>query len=136
MLKLSHSQYIIKYQVSNMNSKKVLLVEDDQAFVRLVQLALRDLNFDFEVAEDGQCALELLMNTQYDLVISDYRLPHIHGLKVIQAAKQSNPDSHIILISAATAEMIDSKLERFPLLGFVQKPFSPIALRNLVTTAF
>ena len=43
-----------------MTSKKLLLIEDDRSFVQLVTLALRDLDFELEVADDGLVALNLL----------------------------------------------------------------------------
>ncbi|MFQ5752889.1 MAG: response regulator [bacterium] len=118
-----------------MHAKKLLLVEDDKAFVNLIKVALRDLNFEFEVAKDGPSALEFLSKTRFDLIISDYRLPHIHGLDIIKAAKQNSPNCQIVLISAAAAEMMESNLEDLPLLGFLQKPFSPLQLRDLIVKA-
>lgn len=119
-----------------MDHHKLLIVEDDDAFVPLIKLALRDLNFEIDVAQNGHSALEQVSQTKYDLVISDYRLPEIHGLDILKAAKKHNNNCKIILISAANADMMDSNLEDLSLLGFIQKPLSPIELRNLVTQAF
>ena len=40
--------------------KKVLIVEDDPPFITLIQLALRNMNFDFDVAREGNTALDRL----------------------------------------------------------------------------
>jgi len=47
--------------------KKVLIVEDDPPFITLIQLALRDMNFDFDVAREGNTALDRLSKSEYDL---------------------------------------------------------------------
>ena len=118
-----------------MDASKVLIVEDDLAFVTLIQLALKDLAFEFHIARDGQKALELLKDTVFDLVITDYRLPNMDGLEIISAAVKYSPNCHIVLISASNADSLP-KLEDLPLLGFIEKPFSPIQFRELVAQAF
>lgn len=119
-----------------MDNPKVLIVEDDLAFVTLIQLALRDLNFEFEVAKDGRSALEHLTNAPFDLVISDYRLPYIDGLEIIRKALRLSPNCKTVLISASSAESLPPELKDLPLLGFIEKPFSPIQFRDLVTKKF
>jgi len=117
-------------------NKKVLIVEDDPPFITLIQLALRDMNFDFDVARGGNSALDRLSKSEYDLVICDYRLPEIHGLEVLKTAKKQNPSCQMVLISAAAVDMMNTRLEDLNLLGFMQKPFSPIEFRAMVERAF
>ena len=115
-----------------MNAKKLLVVEDDPSFVALVRLSLRDLDFDVEVAEDGLVALNLLTKSRFDLVMCDYHLPHIDGAEIIKATRKSSPNSKIVLISATSANAIGSELEKLPLSGFIQKPCSPVRLREVI----
>ncbi len=60
-------------------SVRVLLVDDDPNFRAWMALLMRRLGFAVEVAVDGVQALEFLNSSVYDLVISDYEMPH-HGL--------------------------------------------------------
>jgi DNA-binding NtrC family response regulator len=115
---------------------KVLIVEDDEVFIPIIEIALRDMNFEMDVARDGSTALARLANNCYDLIISDYRLPEIHGLDILKAAKSCNPECQTVLISAASEEMMDVDIENLNLLGFIKKPLSPIQIRNLVTQVF
>ncbi|MFQ5675609.1 MAG: response regulator [bacterium] len=117
-------------------SRKVLIVEDDLPFVTLIQLALRDMNFEFDIAKEGKTALSKLACENYDLVISDYRIPEIHGLDIIKTAKKRNPQCQAGLISAAAEDMMNTNLDELNLLGYMQKPFSPIEFRSMVETAF
>ncbi len=117
-------------------NKKVLIVEDDPPFITLIQLALRDMNFDFDVAREGNTALDRLSKSKYDLVICDYRIPEIHGLEVLKSAKNQNPGCQTVLISAAGEDMMNTRLEDLNLLGFMQKPFSPIEFRAMVEQVF
>lgn len=116
--------------------KKALIVEDDLAFIALVELALRDLDFEFDVARDGPTALHKLSQNRYHLVISDFRLPEIHGVDILRKAKKHNPDAQTVLITAANEDSLNIDIDSLGLLGFVQKPFSPIEFRDLITHAF
>ena len=115
--------------------RQVLIVEDDLAFVALIQLALKDLDFEFHVARDGRQALELLPQRPYDLLIADYRLPHVDGVEIAKATVQRWPGCQIILISATRGGEISRHLKNLPIVGFIEKPFSPIQFRELVVKA-
>ena len=119
-----------------MNSVKVLVVEDDEVFIPLIKLALRDLNLDVKVIKGGNSALEELAKSEYDLVISDYRLPETHGMEILKAAHSKNCSCKTILISAADIDLDNQTRHDLNLLGFLQKPLSPLELRRLVEAAF
>ncbi len=119
-----------------MTQYKLLVVEDDEPFVKIIDLALRGLNFDFDVVQDGEAAIEKINDTHYDLVISDFRLPKMHGLDILKAVEHKIPGCKKILVTAATEEMIDPELSGLHLLGFLKKPLSPIDLRHLVQQHF
>ncbi len=119
-----------------MSLGKVLLVDDDPATLELVKLALRDYRLDFDIAKEGLSALDLIRSKKYGLLICDYRLPNVHGLDLIKAAKQQNPICQILLMSASTASTIDSNLDAVSLLGFIQKPFLSVQLREMVAKVF
>jgi DNA-binding NtrC family response regulator len=116
--------------------KRVLIVEDDEVFVPIIEIALRDLDCSMDVAQDGYSALDHLAKNKYDLIISDYRLPEIHGLDILRAAHNFNPDCHTLLISAATEQMQEANLEEINCIGFIRKPLTPMQIRELVSKAF
>ncbi len=119
-----------------MKTYTALIVEDDEAFIHLIRLALRDLHFDVSVVKNGQAALDALQSRCFDLVISDYRLPEHHGLEVIQAAQTHNASCRILLISAARQDLIAPNFETLKLIGFLQKPVGPSQIRKVVSDTF
>ncbi|HEX9654617.1 MAG TPA: response regulator [bacterium] len=119
-----------------MESRQVLIVEDDAPFVELLKLTLRDFQFQFNIAKDGLSALELLNKRRYDLLICDYRLPKVDGRDIIRLARAKNPECHIVLLSAANVDMIDAEIKQLPRFGFLQKPVSPSQLRKEVEKVF
>lgn len=119
-----------------MKPYKLLIIEDDEPFVKIIDLALRGLNFDYDVAPDGETAIEKLADAAYDLVISDFRLPKTDGIDVLKIAHDRNPNCKKILVTAANADMLTHDLGNLNLLGFLQKPLSPLELRRLVKKHF
>ncbi len=115
-----------------MNSLKVLIVDDDAPFVELLKLAVRNFNFQLDVAKDGPSAIALLNKKRYDLVISDYRLPGMDGLNLVRIARNHNPECWIMLVSAAHADMISKEIKNLARFTFIQKPLSPWQIRQAV----
>jgi DNA-binding response OmpR family regulator len=64
--------------------KKILLVEDDPFLIDIYQKKLRDSGFKVEVAKDGEMALVILKEKNFDLMLLDIVLPKIDGWKVLE----------------------------------------------------
>ena len=67
---------------------RLLLIEDDEAFLRRLQANLRAAGYDVTAAADGKAALEALGRAFFDLVVTDIRLPDISGLDILSRIKQ------------------------------------------------
>jgi DNA-binding response OmpR family regulator len=82
-----------------MNSKDILIVEDDQAILRILELELDYEGYTFDVAQDGRDGLNLFEANDYNIILLDIMLPNINGLELCRKIrKQSNV--HIIMLTA------------------------------------
>jgi signal transduction histidine kinase/CheY-like chemotaxis protein len=70
---------------------RILVVEDEQAFRQLLQESLSQEGYEVEVAADGSLAVEVLASQEFDVVISDIRMPHMDGLELYQCAMRRWP---------------------------------------------
>ncbi len=86
-----------------MSKSRVLIVDDDE-------LILAMLGFSFDLllpgsqvctASDGPVALEALHRQSFDLILTDYDLPHLNGLEVARSAQRLSPSTRIILMTGA-----------------------------------
>jgi DNA-binding response OmpR family regulator len=82
---------------------RILVVEDDPAILRGLELALQIEGFDTLTATDGQQALELAPGA--DLVVLDLMLPRVHGYQVCERIRAAGNSVPIILLSARNAEL-------------------------------
>ncbi|HVR87294.1 MAG TPA: response regulator, partial [Planctomycetota bacterium] len=102
---------------------KILLADDERSIAVTLGDALRGAGHAVTVVPDGEQALQALQVDTFDCVISDIRLPKADGLKVLRSAKELNPSSRVILITAyasvedAVAAIKDGAED------YIQKPF-------------
>ncbi|MEZ4319083.1 MAG: response regulator transcription factor [Myxococcota bacterium] len=101
---------------------RILIVEDDPAISRGIELNLQLEGFETLTAADGKRAIELL-GERLDLVILDIMLPYLNGFEIVERLRRRQDDVPVILLSAKTdQESIVRGLE----LGaddYVTKPF-------------
>lgn len=85
------------------SSKKILVVEDEQALRDLYVSILKDAGFDVTSAADGQEAFDHMHAGGFDLVLLDIILPKIDGLSILEKlfneSKPVVPNKHIVVLS-------------------------------------
>jgi len=83
---------------------RILLVDDDDAIVRLLKLLLlEDGEHDVRTAECARDALHELPTFAPDLLITDYRLPDLDGLTLVQTARQAGYQGAVLMLTASAS---------------------------------
>ena len=83
-----------------MSKKSILLVDDDPVILITVRKQLEQYEFDIETAASGEIAVKLLDKKKYDIVITDIIMYQIDGLGVLKKAKEKDPETIVILLTA------------------------------------
>lgn len=83
---------------------RILLVEDDPISQKAIQSQLTSLNYEVDIAVDGQAALEMLAQKAYDLVFMDIGLPDISGLEVTTEIRKQEHNHHTPIIGLTMYE--------------------------------
>lgn len=79
---------------------RILLVDDDPHFLRVLSRVLSGENFQVS-ASAGACeAIEILRSAKFDLIICDLRMPECDGLNFLQALRQGGNDVPVIILTA------------------------------------
>jgi DNA-binding response OmpR family regulator len=86
-----------------MVSMRVLVVEDERLLADAVTDGLRKRAMAVDVAYDGDAALERLAVNDYDVVVLDRDLPRVSGDQVCATLVESQTDTRILMLTAATA---------------------------------
>jgi DNA-binding NtrC family response regulator len=111
---------------------KILIVDDEKNIRLTLRRSLETFPFEILDAITGEESLDILQHTHIDLILLDLKLPGISGLDVLKAIRERKIDTRIIIISAHGT--IESAVEsmKFGAIDFIEKPFSPDDIRNLV----
>ena len=102
----------------------ILVVEDEAKMRRLLELELADQNFRAQTVADAETALKLLNTNQFDLIVTDLKLPGMSGMEFLQAVKRANAAIPIIIMTAFGT--VESAVEAMKIgaSDYVLKPFS------------
>lgn len=118
------------------NSNKKILIVDDESEMRIaLNTALKRGGYQLESAENGNDALEKMEDEQFDLVITDVRMPKMNGLELLRAIKQRSNHTKVIMMTAYGD--IDNAVETMKsgAFDYLLKPFSAEILGASVNRA-
>lgn len=88
---------------------KLLIIEDEESLSKVLTKVLRKLGYTTDAALDGETALDLYFENQYDLVVLDLNLPKLDGMEVLKAIREENTDLPVLILSARSE--ITDKIE-------------------------
>ncbi len=110
-------------------TRRILLAEDEPGLQEAMALALEMEGFEVIRAYDGKDALARLPKVQVHLIISDFMMPRMNGIEMIEALRQDSAYDQvpILLLSAALPHYVNSGVAD----AFLQKP---IVVNQLLET--
>ncbi|AWB66440.1 hypothetical protein C2869_08380 [Saccharobesus litoralis] len=122
-------------QIPDLSSYKILLVEDNTINQQVALGFLGDTQAKVEVADNGQQALDMLQNAEYDLVLMDIQMPVMDGLTATQKIRESLKLS--VPIVAMTAHALEEDKLKSLSVGMdahITKPIEPEVLYNTLSS--
>ncbi len=112
---------------------KVLVVDDMATMRRIIKTLLDQLGFkNVDEAEDGAAALQKLKSGKYDLVITDWNMPNMTGLELVQEIRK-DPELKDIPVLMVTAEAKKENVIAAIKAGvnnYIVKPFTAETLKE------
>jgi len=114
---------------------KVLVVDDDDVFLRVCRTVLRRAGMTVDAVASAAEALERMRLEKYDTIVSDIRMPGADGIQLLRAARSHDPSVPFLLMTGApTVETAISAVEHGAL-RYLQKPFDVDQFVSVVTDA-
>ena len=112
-----------------------ILIADDERGTREALARFLRPNYDVTVAEDGQIGMNLLARNNYDLILSDIRMPGADGLTILDTALKKNPPPPVILFTAYGSIEAAVEAMKRGAFDFVTKPVNLDQLEILINRA-
>eukprot|EP01155_Anaeramoeba_flamelloides_P051495 Anaeramoba_flamelloidesc42428_g1_i4.p1 GENE.c42428_g1_i4~~c42428_g1_i4.p1 ORF type:complete len:208 (-),score=31.48 c42428_g1_i4:5-628(-) len=113
----------------------ILLVDDDTALLRLLEMRLQASGYQISSAESGEEALSLVRQHSFDLVLTDLRMDGMDGLTLFSRIQQEQPDLPVIIITAHGSIPEAVEATQKGVFGFLSKPIDKQHLLDTVRAA-
>ncbi len=118
---------------------KFLVVDDFSTMRRIVKNLLHDLGYQHVTeADDGKTALPMLQEGQYDFLITDWNMPGMPGIDLLQAVRSDSKLAKLpvlMLTAEAKREQI-VRAAQAGVNGYVIKPFTAVTLKEKLDKIF
>lgn len=116
---------------------KILVIEDEQAIRRVLKKIISEENTTYEVdeAEDGLVGLDMIQNTDYDLILCDIKMPKVDGVEVLEKVRKTKPEIPVVMISGHGDLDTAVKTMRLGAFDYISKPPDLNRLLNTVRNA-
>jgi DNA-binding response OmpR family regulator len=98
---------------------KLLLVDDNKNFTKLLKLSLESKHYNIDTADNGNSALNKMRRTVFDWVISDINMGVLNGIELSRKIRSEYPQTKIILM---TAFETPEKIAELDIEAFLEKP--------------
>lgn len=83
-----------------MDKKKILIIDDEKSLCLLMKLNMESTGeYEVTTVNSGMDGLEKVKQSEYDLVITDYKMPGMDGKQVLAALKEMRPNEPVVLFS-------------------------------------
>jgi CheY-like chemotaxis protein len=119
----------VEGELSNIGSvskmPKILVVDDDPYILETIELILKNINYNVELASTGTQALNIIKKEDFDLVILDIKLPDIKGDEISRLIKEKKKDTCIVLMTGYEPLLDDVIREKMDVEDILVKPIDP-----------
>jgi len=102
---------------------RMLVVDDRENMRVLLADTFTEKGFDVQTAADGEEAIALIDQEQFEVVITDLNMPGKDGIAVLRASKAVNPDTEVIIFTAYGTIASAVEAMRFGAYDYITKPF-------------
>jgi len=114
-----------------MQEFKVLMVDDEEDFVKTLAERMKMRDLDSDVALDGEQALQIVKDQVPDVMVLDLKMPGIDGMEVLRRVRKAYPQVQVIILTGHGSEKDEAEARRLGAFAYLQKP---VDIEKLIQT--
>jgi DNA-binding NtrC family response regulator len=115
-----------------MADKKVLVIDDERIVIDSITKVLREERIAVEATLSGRQGVEMALTRDYDLVLTDLRMPDLGGMRVLRDIKRARPGLPVVMITGFATVHSAVQAMKLGAAEILEKPFSPDGLVGTV----
>ena len=113
---------------------KIMIVDDEKLVRWSISSGLERDDHEVFCAQSGEEAIEKAKEVDFDLVITDFKMPGMNGAELLEQLKDLNPDTKVVVLTAYSAELSMRRAVKLGASEYIEKPFLVDEIRELVQT--
>jgi DNA-binding NtrC family response regulator len=119
-----------------MENFKVLLVDDEEEFVKTLSERLQMRDLDSQTVFDGEQALEVMQDGVPDVMVLDLKMPGIDGMEVLRRMKELYPKVQVIIYTGHGSDRDEEEARRLGAFEYLRKPVNLEDLMEVLKRAY
>ena len=119
-----------------MSKIKVLLVDDEEDYVRTMAARMELRDVESRVALSGEQALRMVQDETPDVMVLDLRMPGIDGMAVLERVKQEHPNVQVVILTGHGSPTEETEARRLGAFEYLQKPADTHHLLRTIRAAW
>ena len=119
-----------------MIEKKILVVDDEKTTRVLLKKTISELGYRVELACSAKDALDKIKNQEFQLIITDLKMPEIDGAELCRQIRSENLEAVIYALSGYLSEFGPEQLQDIGFDGHLTKPVDGSVLKRAIEGAF
>jgi DNA-binding NtrC family response regulator len=118
-----------------MNTTRALVIDDEQIVLDSVSRILTEEAYEVDTSLSGREGLEKALHGDYDVVLTDIRMPDIGGMRVLRDIKRAKPALPVVIITGYATVRSAVQAMKLGAADYLEKPFTPEQLLKAVRSA-
>lgn len=114
---------------------RILLVDDEKNLLEFLNIMLTQEGYNVTVACGGKEAIDVLHKNEFDVVITDIKMPRVNGLEVLKFVKENSPDTMVIMITAFASHETAVEAMKSGAYDYITKPFNNDQIKLVIKKA-
>tara|TARA_R110002051_G_scaffold145817_2_gene218773 strand:- start:2667 stop:4013 length:1347 start_codon:yes stop_codon:yes gene_type:complete len=114
---------------------KILIIEDDAAFCQMLQKFLTKKDYQVATSFNAEDGIEKFKNDNFDIVITDLRLPNYDGIQLLSDIKKINPKIPVLVMTGYAEVSTAVKAMKKGAFDYISKPFTPEEILMVISNA-
>lgn len=119
-----------------MAKRRILVLDDDPIVTHSCKRVLGAEGYSIATAEKGEDALNKLAKEDFDLLITDVRLPDINGMEVLRESRVIKPETDVVIITGYPTIEDAKESTKLGAFEYIEKPFTPDFMINVAKKIF
>lgn len=106
-------------------TKRLLVIDDEDIVLLSCRRALSPQGYEVKAVNSGEQALSLLEKEEFDVVMTDLKMPDMDGIELLRRIKAQWPEIEVIIITGYQTVETASDARKLGAFDYIEKPFTP-----------